>query len=178
MICRIFYDTHSDWCEVIPHCSFLKLNLSSLGFAGFSLLCGLLSSCGKRGLPWNCRLLVVGASLVVEQGLQGTWGSVLVGHELSSCGSQPVEHRCNSCEAWAQLLLSMWALPDQGLNLFLLIGRWVLYRWASREAPHWSFDLHVSNNGDSPVAQLVKNPPAMQETPVWFLGREDPLEEG
>ena len=28
------------------------------------------------------------------------------------------------------------------------------------------------------VAQLVKNPPAMQETPVWFLGREDPLEMG
>ena len=30
----------------------------------------------------------------------------------------------------------------------------------------------------SPVAQLVKNPPAMQEIPVQFLGREDPLEEG
>ena len=28
------------------------------------------------------------------------------------------------------------------------------------------------------VAQLVKNPPAMQETLVWFLGWEDPLEEG
>ena len=26
------------------------------------------------------------------------------------------------------------------------------------------------------VAQLVKNPPALQETPVPFLGREDPLE--
>ena len=29
-----------------------------------------------------------------------------------------------------------------------------------------------------PVAQLVKNPPAMQETPVWFLGQEDLLEKG
>ena len=28
------------------------------------------------------------------------------------------------------------------------------------------------------VAQLVKNPPAMQETPVRFLGWEDPLEKG
>ena len=27
-------------------------------------------------------------------------------------------------------------------------------------------------------AQLVKNLPAMQETPVWFLGQEDPLEMG
>ena len=28
------------------------------------------------------------------------------------------------------------------------------------------------------VAQLVKNPPAMQETPVRSLGLEDPLEKG
>ena len=28
------------------------------------------------------------------------------------------------------------------------------------------------------VAQLVKNLPAMQETLVWFLGGEDPLEKG
>ena len=28
------------------------------------------------------------------------------------------------------------------------------------------------------VAQLVKNPLAVRETLVWFLGREDPLEEG
>ena len=28
------------------------------------------------------------------------------------------------------------------------------------------------------IAQLVKNPPAMQETLVQFLGQEDPLEKG
>ena len=28
------------------------------------------------------------------------------------------------------------------------------------------------------VAELVKNPPAMQETLVQFLGQEDPLEKG
>ena len=28
------------------------------------------------------------------------------------------------------------------------------------------------------IAQLVKNPPAMQETLVQFLGLEDPLEKG
>ena len=28
------------------------------------------------------------------------------------------------------------------------------------------------------IVQLVKNPPAMQETPVRFLGWEDPLEKG
>ena len=31
---------------------------------------------------------------------------------------------------------------------------------------------------DSLVAQLVKNPPVMQETWVWSLGWEDPLEKG
>ena len=30
----------------------------------------------------------------------------------------------------------------------------------------------------SPEAQLVKKPPAMQETQVWSLGWEDPLEKG
>ena len=33
-------------------------------------------------------------------------------------------------------------------------------------------------SGASQVAQLLKNPPVMQETPVQFLGQEDPLEEG
>ena len=28
------------------------------------------------------------------------------------------------------------------------------------------------------ISQVVKNPPAMQETPVRFLGQEDPLEKG
>ena len=28
------------------------------------------------------------------------------------------------------------------------------------------------------AAQMVKNLPAMQETQVWFLGWEDPLEKG
>ena len=32
--------------------------------------------------------------------------------------------------------------------------------------------------GTFPVAQMVKNPPAMWETWVWSLGRDDPLEEG
>ena len=28
------------------------------------------------------------------------------------------------------------------------------------------------------IAQLVQNPPAMQENPVQFQGQEDPLEKG
>ena len=36
----------------------------------------------------------------------------------------------------------------------------------------------MSYEGASLMAQMVKNPPAMQETPIQFLGQEDPLEKG
>ena len=36
--------------------------------------------------------------------------------------------------------------------------------------------LNYSIIGSSLIAQLVKNLPALQETPVLFLGWEDPLE--
>ena len=39
-------------------------------------------------------------------------------------------------------------------------------------------DRRRREDGASLVAQLVKNWPTMQETPVLFLGREDPLEKG
>ena len=40
-----------------------------------------------------------------------------------------------------------------------------------------NFGLKIAS-GTSLVAQMVKNPSAMQETWVLFLGWEDPLEEG
>ena len=40
-------------------------------------------------------------------------------------------------------------------------------------APGWRNGLWASL-----VAQLVKNPPEMQETPVRLLSQEDPLEKG
>ena len=56
--------------------------------------------------------------------------------------------------------------PTSSVRLFIfievqLIYNTILYKlWASL------------------IAQLVKNLPAMQETPVQFLGQEDPLEKG
>ena len=45
--------------------------------------------------------------------------------------------------------------------------------------PFLSFGpYHLPSFRASLLAQLVKNPPAMQETPVWFLGWEDPLDKG
>ena len=37
-------------------------------------------------------------------------------------------------------------------------------------------ECHFSPHGASLIAQLAKNPPAMQETPVCFMGQEDRLE--
>ena len=40
------------------------------------------------------------------------------------------------------------------------------------------FVATYENKRASLIAQLVKNPPAMQETPAGFLGWEDALEKG
>ena len=42
----------------------------------------------------------------------------------------------------------------------------------------WKANYPLQCSWASLVAQLVKNPPAMQETWVWSLGWEDPLEKG
>ena len=42
---------------------------------------------------------------------------------------------------------------------------------------HWSWKLkELPSLWDFPVAQMVKNLPAMQETQVQSLGQEDPLD--
>ena len=51
-------------------------------------------------------------------------------------------------------------IPGSGRSQGERIGYTLQYSWASLKA------------------QLVKNPPAMQETPVQFLGWDDPLEKG
>ena len=43
---------------------------------------------------------------------------------------------------------------------------------------HHAFHGISGYSGASLIIQLVKNPPAMQETRVQFLGGEDPLEKG
>ena len=46
--------------------------------------------------------------------------------------------------------------------------------FANKSPSRQSYDFSRA----SLIAQLVKNPPAMQETLVQFLGQEDPLEKG
>lgn len=70
-------------------------------------------------------LLTVVACLFTVHGLQGTWASLLAACGLSSCGSQALWHRLNSCGTWAQLLLGIWDLPWSEIQ--------VLSHWATRE---------------------------------------------
>ena len=64
------------------------------------------------------------------------------------------------------------------LKVFLWWGGRSLCRWKHANQPRceclWSIQYWLQ----SLIAQLVKNPPAMQETWVWFLGQEDLLEKG
>ena len=52
------------------------------------------------------------------------------------------------------------------------------FRTVSKPGLRWYISHLLAMWRTSLVAQLVKNPPAMQKTPVWFLGQEDPLEKG
>ena len=44
--------------------------------------------------------------------------------------------------------------------------------------PTWDYRIVFFLGRASPIAQSVKNPPVVQETPVRFLGWENPLEKG
>jgi len=58
---------------------------------------------------------------------------------FSSCGSQALEHRLNSCGTQASCSATCGILPDQGSNHVSCIGRWILYHYATREAPGYLF---------------------------------------
>ena len=73
--------------------------------------------------------------------------------------------------------------PNQESNPHLLLCRQILYSLSHLGSPLYVYRHEVflevhTRNCASVVAQLVKNPPAMQETLVRFLGWEDLLEKG
>ena len=77
---------------------FLKNNFTYFGHAGSHCSSGfsLVVASGDYCLAVCARLTVV-APLIVRHGLQGAWASVVALRGLSSCGSQTLEHRLNSC---------------------------------------------------------------------------------
>ena len=50
--------------------------------------------------------------------------------------------------------------------------------WSFRRVKYFLITADLGDIGASLIAQLVKNQPAMQETPVRFLGQEDSLGQG
>ena len=67
------------------------------------MLCELFCICDEQGLLFIAvhRLLTGVASLVAEHRLKGALASVVAARGLNSCSSRALEHRLNSCGAWA-----------------------------------------------------------------------------
>ena len=73
-------------------------------------------------------------------------------------------------------------------NAFPATGQWDRVKYIYLEKWYWQQKQNSANNTqkvspgcslkNSPVTGMVKNPPAVQENWVQFLGWEDPLEEG
>ena len=84
---------------------------------------------------------------------------------ISTTGRPGRSH--NSHFLWHPKLLKSWK------------GNWILLSWweewgsKKEEAAYIQPELITKLQRASRIAQLVKNPPAMQETPVWFLGGDD-----
>ena len=83
-------------------------------------------------------------------------------------------HGTNNLETKFPAILGEWC----NLTLSLLVppGMWIISAQLIPTFSHLVATWII--RGSSLVAQLVKNPPAMQETLVEFLGQEDPLEKG
>ena len=76
------------------------------------------SSCGEQELLSSCNAQAShcsGFSWCRAQGL-GRAGFSSCSTQLSSRGSQALDHRVNSCGPWAELLCSTWDLPGSGIE--------------------------------------------------------------
>ena len=73
---------------------------------------------------------------------------------------------------------NLWVLSNYRQFLNFEIWKFTLYpqMWNCYERTAWIF--WMMNYWNFPSGSVVKNPLAMQETWVWFLDQEDPLEDG
>ena len=95
------------------HLKFFK-KMFVFGCAESWLLWGLFSSCGEQGL------LSRGGAHTSHWGVFSHYGAQTLGRAgLSSCSSQALEHRLNSCGTWAWVLQGMWDLPRPGTESVL-----------------------------------------------------------
>ena len=89
-------------------CFFIHLGLCGV-FVAERRLCLTAASGGHS-------LAAVREPLLQRLLLLGAWASVVVVHELSSCGSWALEHRLSSCGTQAELLCGRWHLPGSGIE--------------------------------------------------------------
>ena len=69
-------------------------------------------------------------------------------------------------------------LPLGAMEYNAAYGLHSLFKLLSQHTPYKNFITPYTPYGASLVAQMVKNLPAMQETQVWSLSWDDPLEKG
>ena len=82
---------------------------------GFPLIvegggCSLVAVCGLPTVVASLAALTMGCRTPRLQQASMSCG-------LGSCGSWALEPRLNSCTTWAELLHSMWDLPEPGVKL-------------------------------------------------------------
>ena len=104
----------SRWAVLFSFLRFFFFN----GCVGSSLLCAGFLQLQRVGPTLRCSAQAshCGGFSCCGAWALGTQASVVAAHELSSCGSQALEHRLSSYGAWAQLLRGMWGLPGPGLE--------------------------------------------------------------
>ena len=80
---------------------------------------------------------------------------------------------------WLYFFLPALIYPTPYFLAIPLVSNLCYYKLLKRETLHVHHCINKVFNflWTSLIAQLVKNPPVMQESPVWFLGWEDSLEQ-
>ena len=125
-------------CHGAEMMSFMVLKFISLFLAVLGLCCctgsSLIVVSGCCSLAAACGLLLMAASLL--------WSASSRACGVSSCHSQAPEHRLSSCGSLAELLHSMWDLPDQGSKPCLL---------------HWQADSYPLHHQGSPGNDVLFN---------------------
>ena len=147
-------------------------NISARALAGWRN-----EALGYRRSPWYMESSELGRSQGRGEGdldskIAGQWGSWASSSELKlePTLTKLLELKGSTPEAGVEE-----AGIGEGSKIHLQFRRPLFHSWV-RKIPWRRDGLPTLVFLGFPVAQLVKSPPAMRETWVWSLGREDPLE--
>ena len=155
----------------------VRKGYSSLKNCVWNFQSGTQSATRRRPVAWPSR----SSELLLTAPPRSWWETRTNGRttRAGSCGWLPAKdavfHNSFNSDillnkSWSMFHLTQWRKSD-GMTVCML-----LYKNASLNLKN---EFQLENwNGASLVTQLVKNPPALQETPLWFLGQEVPLEKG